>query len=406
MNNNIKTQFPLLNNNKNLVYLDSAATSQKPYSVINALTEYYNNANANPHRGAYSISIESTRIYEEGREKIKKFLNLPPSHEVIFTKNNTEAINLVAYSYGLNFVNEGDEVLIAITEHHSNLIPWQQVAKVKNAKLNYLYINEDYEITDEEIKSKLTEKTKIVAIGHVSNVLGTVNPVDKVIKRAHELNAKVMVDGAQGLPHIKTDLSNLTPDFYSFSPHKIFAPMGIGVLCADKKLLEDMPPFMFGGDMVEYVYEQETTFDEVPHKFEAGTQHVEGVLGLTKALEFVEDLGYDYIEETDKELTEYAQERLNALPYIKIIGPKEASKKIAVISFLVDGIHPHDIATILDSKGIAVRAGNHCAQPLLRYLGINSTIRISLSIYNEKADIDKLIDALEYARRLFGYGHE
>lgn len=406
MHNNYKELFPLLNNNQNLVYLDSAATSQKPYKVIEAISEYYNKSNANPHRGAYSISVESTNIYEEGRNKIREFLNLPSSHEVIFTKNNTEALNLIAYSYGLNFINEGDEIVVSITEHHSNLIPWQQVAKAKKARLKYLYINDDYEITQEEIDNKITQKTRLIAIGHVSNVLGTLNPIELVLKRAKTVNAKVVVDGAQGLPHIKTDLTKVTPDFYTFSPHKIYGPMGIGVLCASKELLEAMPPFLYGGDMVEYVYEQETTYDEVPHKFEAGTQHVEGVLGLTKAIEFINEIGYTNINEYEKELTEYAHKKLNSLSYIKIIGPKEALKKIGVISFLVDGIHPHDLASILDSKGIALRAGNHCAQPLLRYLGINATNRISLSVYNEKADIDKLVDALEYARRLFGYGHE
>ena len=406
MSNSYKDLFPLIKNNENLIYLDSAATSQKPYTVIEALNEYYHKSNANPHRGAYGISIDSTNIYEAGRAKVKELLNLPSSHEVIFTKNNTEALNLVAYSYGLTFINEGDEIVVSITEHHSNLIPWQHVAKVKKATLKYLYINDNYKITQEEIDEKITSKTKLIAVGQASNVLGTINPIEAIIKKAQEVNAKVIVDGAQGVPHIKTDLSKYTPDFYTFSPHKIFGPMGIGVLCADKKLLDEMPPFMYGGDMVEYVYEQETTFDEVPHKFEAGTQHVEGVYGLTKAIDFINTIGYEKIHTYEQELLEYAHEKLNSLSYVKIIGPKEAHDKVGVVSFVVDDIHPHDLATILDSKGIALRAGNHCAQPLLRYLGVNATNRISLSIYNEKTDIDKLVDALNYARRLFGHGHE
>ncbi|WP_160671326.1 cysteine desulfurase [Clostridium sp. C8-1-8] len=407
--NNLKELFPILDQSFNglpVVYLDSAATTQKPVSVIEALNKYYREINANPHRGAYALSVMATDSFEQGREKVKEFINAKSSKEVIFTKGTTEALNLIAYSYGNFKLNKDDEIVIGITEHHSNLIPWQQIAKAKGCKLNYFYLSPDYEYTQEEIDKKITSKTKLVAIGHASNVLGTLNPVEYIIHKAHAVGAKVVVDAAQSIAHRKVDLQKLDADFLVFSGHKMFAPMGIGVLYGKQELLEEMPPFLYGGDMVEYVYEQETTFDELPHKFEGGTQNVEGVIGLSEAIDFINSIGIENIMKHEHEIISYAYDKLNELGFVKIYTTSNKDLLGSVISFTIDGIHPHDLATILDSKGVCVRAGNHCAQPLMRYLNINSTCRLSVSVYNNKEDIDALVSALEYARRLFGYGSE
>jgi cysteine desulfurase/selenocysteine lyase len=405
--NNLKELFPILNQSFNdlpVVYLDSAATTQKPLSVIEALNKYYKEINANPHRGAYTLSVKATDSFEKGREKVKDFINAKSSKEIIFTKGTTEALNLIAYSYGNLKLNKDDEIVIGITEHHSNLIPWQQIAIAKGCKLNYLYINSNYEYTMDEIDKKITDKTKLVAIGHASNVLGTLNPVEYIIHKAHEVGAKVIIDAAQSIAHRKVDVQKLDADFLVFSGHKMFAPMGIGVLYGKQELLEEMPPFLYGGDMVEYVYEQETTFAELPHKFEGGTQNVEGVIGLSEAIDFINSIGVDNIIKHEHEIISYAYDKLSELGFVKIYTTSNKNLLGSVLSFTIDGIHPHDLATILDSKGVCVRAGNHCAQPLMRYLNINSTCRLSVSIYNNKEDIDALVTALEYARRLFGYG--
>ncbi|SHI34207.1 cysteine desulfurase [Clostridium cavendishii DSM 21758] len=405
---NLINEFPILNqkvNNQRLVYLDSGATTQKPNSVVSSLENYYNSINANPHRGAYCLSTAATEAFENSREKVKNFINANSSKEIIFTKGATEALNLVAYSYGMHCVNEDDEILVAISEHHSNLIPWQQVAKIKNAKLKFLYLNDNLEIDEEEYKSKINENTKILAIAHISNVTGAINPIKDLINYAHKFNTKVVVDAAQSIAHHKVDVTDLDADFLVFSGHKMFAPMGIGILYGKEELLESMPPFLYGGDMVEYVYEQETTFDELPHKFEGGTQNVEGAIGLSKAIDFINELGINNIEIYEKEIVDYATEKLENLGFLNLYRPK-GNNHSSVLSFSVEGIHPHDLASILDSKSICVRSGNHCAQPLMRYLGINSTCRASFSIYNSKEDVDALIEALIYSRRLFGYGHE
>ncbi|GFZ30622.1 cysteine desulfurase [Clostridium zeae] len=407
--NNLKQLFPILDQSFNdfpVVYLDSAATTQKPLSVIEALNKYYKEINANPHRGAYTLSVKATDSFEQGREKVKDFINAKSSKEIIFTKGTTEALNLIAYSYGNLKLNKDDEIVIGITEHHSNLIPWQQIALAKGCKLNYLYIDSNYEYTMDEIDKKITDKTKLVAIGHASNVLGTLNPVEYIIHKAHEVGAKVVIDAAQSIAHRKVDVQKLDADFLVFSGHKMFAPMGIGVLYGKQELLEEMPPFLYGGDMVEYVYEQETTFAELPHKFEGGTQNVEGVIGLSEAIDFINLIGIDNIIRHEHEIISYAYDKLNELGFVKIYTTTNKDLLGSVISFTIDGIHPHDLATILDSKGVCVRAGNHCAQPLMRYLNINSTCRLSVSIYNNKEDIDALVTALEYARRLFGYGSQ
>lgn len=405
--NNYRSDFYTLNNivdNKPLVYLDSAATTQKPQAVIDAIKNYYENYNANPHRGAYSLSIKATELYENAREKVKDFINADDAKEIIFTKNATEALNLLAYSYGMNFINEGDEIAISIMEHHSNLIPWQRVAKAKKAVLKYLYINEEGIIPESEIKEKISNKTKLVAITHVSNVLGTINPVKDIIKVAHDNGAVALIDGSQSVPHMKVDVKDLDADFLVFSAHKMAGPMGIGVLYGKEEILEKMPPFQFGGDMVEYVYEQDATFDELPHKFEGGTQNVGGAVGLSAAIDYLNSVGMDNVEKMEKELTEYAIEKLKELSYIKIYGTKDINKRSGVISFNIDNIHPHDAASILDSYNIAIRAGNHCAQPLMRYMNINSTCRISFYLYNTKEDVDKFIDALKNVRKWLGYG--
>ncbi len=396
----IKKDFPILDNNK-IVYLDSGATTQKPIQVINAIKDFYEKNNANPHRGAYSLSIKATEEYENTRKKIAKFINAKNSEEIIFSKNATESLNLIAYSYGMENLKENDEIVLSIMEHHSNLVPWQKVAKVTNSKLNYMYINENFEISDEEIENKITDKTKIVGITHVSNVLGTINNIEKIIKYAHKKGAIVVVDASQSIPHFKIDVQKLDADFLVFSGHKMLAPLGIGVLYGKKEILDKMTPFLMGGDMIEYVYEQETTFAPLPNKFEAGTQNVEGVIGLGSAIDYIEKIGYDKIQEIEKEIINYAKQELLKLDYIELYLTPNKENHSAVISFNIKGVHPHDVASILDSKGVCVRSGNHCAQPLMRYLGIDSTCRASFYIYNTKEDVDKLIIALNEAYNMF-----
>ena len=398
--NNIKKDFPLLEN-ENITYLDSGATTQKPIQVIKAVEEFYQKYNANPHRGAYSLSVESTEQYENTRTKIAKFINAKHREEIIFSKNATESLNLIAYSYGLDNLKKDDEVVISIMEHHSNLVPWQKMTKQTGSKLNYMYINENYEITDEEIESKITDKTKIVGITHVSNVLGTINNVKKIIKYAHKKGAVVIVDASQSIPHMKIDVQDLDADFLVFSGHKMLAPLGIGVLYGKREILNKMTPFLMGGDMIEYVYEQETTFAPLPNKFEAGTQNVEGVIGLGAAIDYIENLGYDKIQEIEHEVISYARQELSKLDYLTLYTTPNEENHSSVISFNINGIHPHDVASILDSEGVCVRSGNHCAQPLMRFLGIDSTCRASFYIYNTKEDVDKLVKALDKAYNMF-----
>ena len=398
--NNIKKDFPLLEN-ENITYLDSGATTQKPIQVIKAVEVFYQKYNANPHRGAYSLSVESTEQYENTRTKIAKFINAKHREEIIFSKNATESLNLIAYSYGLDNLKKDDEVVISIMEHHSNLVPWQKMTKQTGSKLNYMYINENYEITDEEIESKITDQTKIVGITHVSNVLGTINNVKKIIKYAHKKGAVVIVDASQSIPHMKIDVQDLDTDFLVFSGHKMLAPLGIGVLYGKREILNKMTPFLMGGDMIEYVYEQETTFAPLPNKFEAGTQNVEGVIGLGAAIDYIENLGYDKIQEIEHEVISYARQELSKLDYLTLYTTPNEENHSSVISFNINGIHPHDVASILDSEGVCVRSGNHCAQPLMRFLGIDSTCRASFYIYNTKDDVDKLVKVLDKAYNMF-----
>ena len=400
-----KDDFPILKN-RDISYLDSGATTQKPQCVIDAVENYYKMYNANPHRGAYSLSIEATEVYENTRVKIAKFINAENPEQIIFSKNTTESLNLLAYSYGLDNLQPEDEVVLSIMEHHSNLVPWQYVTKKTGSTLKYMYINNEYELTREEIEEKITDKTKIVGITHVSNVLGTINNVKEIINYAHSKGAIVIVDASQSIPHMRIDVQDLDADFLVFSAHKMLAPLGLGVLYGKKSILDAMRPFIMGGDMIEYVYEQDTTFAMLPNKFEAGTQNVEAVVGLGTAIDYIEKIGYDKIQEAEKEVVSYAREELSKLNYVKMyITPNEENHS-AVISFNVEGVHPHDVASILDSVGVCVRSGNHCAQPLMRFLNIDSTCRASFYLYNTKEDVDRLVKGLEKTYNMFSKFHK
>lgn len=399
-NEEIKKDFPIFENKK-ISYLDNGATTQRPRQVIEAVENFYKNSNANPHRGAYSLSIEATEVYENAREKVAKFINSQTTNQIIFTRNASESLNLVAYSYGLTNIKEGDKIVLSIMEHHSNLVPWQMVAKTNKADLEYIYINDEGILNENDINNKIVKGTKIVAITQVSNVLGTINPVKEIIKKAHEVGAIVVVDGSQAVPHMKVDMQDLDADFYIFSGHKMLAPFGIGILYGKKELLDKMKPFLFGGDMIEYVYEQDTTFAKIPEKFEAGTQNVGGAVGIGAAIDYIENIGFDNIQKNEKDLLMYATSQLNSLDFIDAYGPKDLKKRSSVISFNVRGIHPHDVASILDSVNVCCRSGNHCAQPLLRFMNLDSTVRASLYIYNTKEDIDNLIIGLRKTRDVF-----
>lgn len=395
-----KEDFPIFKN-RDIAYLDSGATAQKPQIVIDAINNFYDKFNANPHRGAYTLSVEATAVYEDTREKIAKFINAKHPEEIIFSKNASESLNLLAYSYGLDNLKKGDDVVISIMEHHSNLVPWQFVTQKTGSELKYMYINDEFELSKEEIESKITDNTKIVGITHVSNVLGTINNVKEIIKYAHKKGAVVIVDASQSIPHMKIDVQDLDADFLVFSGHKMFAPLGIGVLYGKRELLNKMNPFLMGGDMIEYVHEQKTTFAPLPNKFEAGTQNVEGVVGLGAAIDYINSIGYDKIQEHDREIVEYAREKLSKLDYLDIYMTPNAENHSAVISFNIKGVHPHDVASILDSENVCVRSGNHCAQPLMRFLGIDSTCRASFYIYNTKEDVDRLVAGIEKAYKMF-----
>lgn len=400
--------FPLLNreiSGQKIAYLDNGATTQKPEPVIKAICGYYGGCNANPHRGAYALSVKATDIYEEARVRTANFINAKRSQEIVFTKNATEALNLIAYSYGLNNIGAGDEIVISISEHHSNLVPWQHVAKAKGATLKYIYLEADGNLSAEDIENKITERTKLVAVTQVSNVLGLKNDVAAIVKKAHSVGAVCVVDGSQSVAHMAVDVQALGADFFAFSGHKMLSPMGIGVLYGKYELLDAMPPFLMGGDMIEYVQEQDTTWAELPAKFEAGTQNVGGAAGLTAAIDYLEKITFDRIEAIEKDLVDYALPKLRELPYIELYGcDSTRDNKTGIITFNVKDVHPHDVATILDSYGVNVRAGHHCAQPLHRYLGQNASCRASFYLYNTREDIDRWIEALKKVRGVLGYG--
>lgn len=397
----IRALFPILHQEVNghpLVYLDSAATSQKPLPVIEAVERYYKEYNANVHRGVHTLGTKATDAYEGAREKVARFLNAPDPAQIIFTRGTTSALNLVAWSYARAVLEPGDEIVLTPMEHHSNLIPWQQAAKATGATLKYVPLRPDGTIAVEDFAQTVTARTKIVAVTHVSNVLGTINPIKTFAAIAHEKGAVIVVDGAQSTPHMKVDVQDLDVDFYAFSGHKMCAPTGIGVLYGKRHLLEQMEPLEFGGEMIDTVELYDATWKELPWKFEGGTPIIAGAIGLAAAIDFLESIGLDAIRAHEERLARYALERLRDIDGVTVYGPEE---RAGLVTFNVEGVHPHDVATVLDSRGIAVRAGHHCAQPLMRWLGVTATTRASFYLYNTEEEIDKLADALQYAKEYF-----
>jgi cysteine desulfurase/selenocysteine lyase len=395
--------FPLLRqrvNGKDLVYLDNAATSQKPQVVIDTMMRYYREENSNIHRGVHYLSERATRAYETAREKVRGFLNAPEYREIVFVRGTTEAINLVAQTFGRKNISAGDEVLISEMEHHSNIVPWQLLCAEKGAKLRVIPINDNGEILLDEYSLLLNEKTKIVSIVHVSNALGTVNPVKQVIAMAHARGIPVMIDGAQAVPHMKVDVRDLDCDFYAFSSHKVFGPTGVGILYGKRALLEDMPPYQGGGDMIKSVTFEKTVYNDLPYKFEAGTPNIAGGLGLAAAIDYMANLDMEALAAYEHDILEYATETISAIRGVRIIGT--AKKKAAVLSFVIEGIHPHDVGTVLDDEGIAIRTGHHCAQPVMRRFGVPATSRASFAFYNTKEEVDVLVRGVRKVIEVLG----
>lgn len=403
MHYDYRNDFPLLMQNK-IIYIDNAATSQRPQCVIDAEGDFYKNYNANPLRGLYSLSVEATEVYENAREAVRKFIGAEKSNEIIFTRNTTESLNLVAYSYGLSNVKKGDEIVVSIMEHHSDLLPWQMVAKTCGAELKFIECAKDGSIDLEKVKELITSRTKIVAMTQVSNVLGREYPVKEIAKLAHEKGAVMVVDGAQSTPHMRVDITDLDADFFAFSGHKLLAPMGIGVLYGKEELLEKMPPFLSGGEMIDSVTRTSAVYAELPHKFEAGTVNAAGAAGLKAAIDYIGKVGFDYIGEREIALTSRAIEKMKKIPHVNIIGSENADEHTGIVTFTIDNVHPHDISEILAADGIAVRAGHHCAQPLLTHLGLNSTARASFAFYNTEDEVDKFTDSVATIRERMGYG--
>lgn len=399
--NPFKADFPLLAANESLAFLDSAATAQRPNVVIETQKNFYETMNANALRGVYELSVEATLAINEARSRVARFIGAEHAQDVIFCRNASEALNIVARSFGETILEPGDEVCITIMEHHSNLIPWQQACQRTGATLVYLYPNKDGVITDEELSAKITERTKIVAATHVSNVLGIKNPLEAMAKRVHEVGGYLVVDGAQSAPHLPIDVEALDCDFFAFSAHKTLGPFGIGVLWGKDELLKAMPPFLVGGEMIEKVTENGATWAPLPEKFEAGTQDAAGIVATAAALDYLDNIGLDVIGAREQALVSYLMARLSELPYIRILGHPDPTEHHGVVSFIVDGIHPHDVASLLDSESVAIRAGNHCAQPLVTWLGEEATCRASLAFYNDQQDIDQLITGLDHLWAFF-----
>ncbi|MGT2964109.1 cysteine desulfurase [Streptococcus acidominimus] len=398
----IKKEFPILDqliHDEPLVYLDNAATTQKPQVVLEEILDYYQTDNANVHRGVHSLAERATSRYEAARERVRQFIHAKSTKEVLFTRGTTSSLNWVA-QFAAQMLRPGDEVLISIMEHHANIIPWQQVCQATGAKLVYVYLKDGY-LDMEDLQSKLSSKTKFVSITHVSNVLGVVNPIKEITRLAHQVGAIMVVDGAQSTPHIAIDVLDLDVDFFAFSGHKMLGPTGIGVLYGKEQWLLQMEPVEFGGEMIDFVYEQSATWKDLPWKFEAGTPNMAGAIGLAKAIDVLEEIGMEHVATHEQELMSYLFPKLQAMKGIEIYGPQELAQRSGVISFNVKGLHPHDVATALDYEGVAVRAGHHCAQPLLAHLGVQSTVRASFYLYNTKEDSDKLIDALEKTKEFF-----
>ncbi|KRN06142.1 cysteine desulfurase [Liquorilactobacillus sucicola DSM 21376 = JCM 15457] len=399
--------FPILKqkvNDEPLVYLDNAATTQKPRAVVDAITNYYYHDNANVHRGVHTLAERATEAFEAVRTKAAHFINAPSKDEIIYTKGTTEGLNWIAASYGQTHVKAGDEIVISYMEHHSNLVPWQQLAKKTGAKLKYIELQADGQLDIESAQRQITDKTAIVSLTHASNVLGVVNPISEIAKIAHQHGAIMVADGAQSTPHMKIDVQALGVDFFAFSGHKLMAPTGIGILWGKSELLDDMPPLEFGGEMIDWVQLQETTFKKSPWKFEGGTQNIAGVVGLGAAIDYLEQIGMDNIQKHEQEVINAVLPELQQITGLTIYGPQEAQKRTGVISFNLDKLHPHDVATALDMEGIAVRAGHHCAQPLMEYLNVSATARASFYLYNTLEDGKRLVEGIKATKEFFKNG--
>ena len=398
----VKEEFPILSkevNNKPLIYLDNASTTQKPASVIDEIQEYYECTNSNIHRGVHHLSQKATEEYEEARTKIQKFIGAESSKEIVFVRGATEAVNLVANSYVNPLLSEGDNIIISHMEHHANIVPWQLIAKQKNIDIKVIPINEKGELVITELDNLIDKQTKFISLNHVSNSLGTVNPIEELIQKAHQNNIRIMIDGAQAVQHMKVNVTDLDVDFYCFSGHKMYGPTGIGILYGKKEILDKMEPYQGGGDMIKSVTFEKTIYNDVPHIFEAGTPNIVGAIGLGKAIDFIEKTTLEKIEEHEMDLLNYATQKISKIEGVRIIGTSE--NKASVISFVMDGIHPHDIGTIMDNLGIAIRAGHHCTQPVMDFYDIPATARASFAIYNTKEDVDKLIEGIEKTKEVF-----
>nr|WP_292164770.1 cysteine desulfurase [Butyrivibrio sp.] len=398
-----RQDFPIFKGN-DYIYFDNAATSQRPQAVIDAVADFYQKSNANPLRGLYDWSVDATERYEHARSTVAKFIGAKESCEIVFTRNTTESMNLIAYSYGLKNVGKDDEIVISVMEHHSNILPWQMVCRQTGARLVWLEPDEEGVITEDEYKSKITDKARIVSIGHVSNVLGVTNPVKEIAAYAHDKGAVVVVDGAQSVPHMKVDVNEIGADFLAFSGHKLMAPMGIGVLYGKKDLLEAMDPFLTGGEMIEYVTRDSATWAELPHKFEAGTVNAADAVGLEAAINYIESVGFDFIKEQEHKLTRLLMDGMSELSYIKVYGSKDPKKHCGIVTFTIDGVHPHDISSVLNEDHVCVRAGHHCAQPLMQFLKVGSTARASLYFYNTEEEVKRFLEVLKGVRKVMGYG--
>lgn len=400
---NYKDDFPLLRQSP-VAYLDNAATEQRPQAVLEAVDSFYRTANANPLRGLYQLAVDATDAYENARERVRRFINAASTQEIVFTRNTTESLNLVAYSYGLSHLRAGDEILVTIAEHHSNLLPWQMVARTTGATLKFLDCEPDGSFPQAAIRAAVTLRTKLAAVGHVSNVTGRTFPVDLLVPLVHANGGVVVLDAAQSAPHCPIDVQKLDVDFLAFSGHKLMAPMGIGALYGKRALLDAMPPFLSGGEMIESVTRTGATYAQLPHKFEAGTVNAGGAVGLAAALDYLEQVGPDTVHARELALTRQTMEGMQAIPGVHILGSDDPADHCGIVSFTVDGVHPHDIAAILDQDQVCIRAGHHCAQPLLAHLGVRSSARASLAFYNTEEDVARLLDSVKDLRRKMGYG--
>ena len=402
LNESIKSDFPTLNqkiSGNDLIYLDNAATTQKPVSVIEAIENYYKLINSNIHRGVHTLSAKATKAYEDARSRVAEFINAKDRKEIIFVRGATEAINLVAHSYVKPILNKGDQIIISQMEHHANIVPWQIICEEKKAEIKIIPINDKGELILSEFEKLINEKTRFVSINHVSNTLGTVNPVEEIVKIAHSKNIKILVDGAQAVQHMPLDVTKIDSDFYCFSGHKMYAPTGIGVLHGRMELLEGMPPYQGGGDMIKSVTFEKTIYNDIPNRFEAGTPNISGVIGLASAIEYLTEIGMEDIYKHEKDLLDYATQKIKKIEEVKVIG--NSSEKASVLSFVIDSIHPHDIGTIMDKHGVAIRTGHHCTQPIMDFYGIPATARASFGIYNSKQDVDEMINAIEKTIEVF-----